>query len=90
MDPTAFETALRQDGYAELTTRSLPANDATSPHSHPFSVRALVSAGEITLTADGTATSYKPGDVFTMAQGCQHTEQVGPTGVTYLVGRRTA
>jgi hypothetical protein len=44
--------------------------------------------GEITLSFKGTSQTYRAGDVFTMAAGCEHAEQCGPAGVTYTVGRR--
>lgn len=88
MNPDDFQTALRADGFADVDTRSLPPSQVNPQHAHPFAVRALVLEGEITLTVDGEARLYRSGDVFTMAAGCEHAEQVGASGVSYLVGRR--
>ncbi len=88
MIPDDFKTALLADGFADVDTRSLPPSQVNPPHSHPFAVRALILEGEITLTVAGEARLYRGGDVFTMAAGCEHAEQVGAAGVSYMVGRK--
>jgi len=79
---------LRRDGFNDVLARELPAQTCNAEHDHPFDVRALVTAGEITLTVDGQARVYGEGDVFTMAAGCRHEEAVGASGVRYVLGRR--
>lgn len=88
MTQQAFMSALQADGFNEAETRSLPAGQAGGEHEHPFDVRALVLAGEISMIVAGKATAYRTGDIFTMASGCRHAEAVGAEGVKYLVGRR--
>jgi quercetin dioxygenase-like cupin family protein len=90
MTVAEFELALHQDGFNEVLTRELPAGFATAEHSHPFDVRALVLAGEITLTVDGLGRAYSEGDVFVMPAGRRHGETVGSAGVHYVAGRRVA
>jgi uncharacterized cupin superfamily protein len=89
MDRTAFEAALVQDGYGDIETKALLCTYRAGAHAHPFDVRALVLAGEITLTVNGAARSFTAGEVFTMEAGCSHAEAAGPDGVSYLVGRRS-
>jgi quercetin dioxygenase-like cupin family protein len=88
MDPTQFETALRQDGFTEVATKSQPPGHTAPEHAHPFDVRALVLEGEITLTVDGQGTAYRAGDVFVMEGGCRHSEAIGAEGARILSGRR--
>ena len=88
MEAKAFEAALVERGYREIETKALPSTYRAREHSHGFDVRALVLDGEITLTVNGGARTYRAGDVFTMEAGCAHAEAVGPEGVRYLVGRR--
>jgi quercetin dioxygenase-like cupin family protein len=88
MKSITFESDLQRDGFAEIDTRSLPPGQHNALHSHPFEVKAMVLEGEITLTVDGADRTYRGGDVFTMARGCEHAEQVGASGVSYLVGRK--
>lgn len=88
MDKTSFEARLRAEGYPEIRTNELPPNKRNAEHSHPFDVLALVLEGDITLTVDGGARTYRAGDEFSMKAGCPHVEDVGASGVKYLVGRR--
>ena len=48
----------------------------------------MVLQGEVTLGWDGRTQTFRPGDVFTMARDCPHTEQFGPEGAVSLVGRK--
>jgi quercetin dioxygenase-like cupin family protein len=88
MNTTEFETRLRQDGFQEIETKTVPGNMATKPHRHDFHVRALVLAGDITLTYEGRSRTFRSGEVFEMTAGCEHHEQYGPDGATYLAGRK--
>lgn len=90
MDTTRFETGLRADGFEQIEKKQLAAGSSTTEHSHPFEVRALVLDGQISLTVAGEMRTYAEGDVFTMAAGCKHAENIGAQGVSYLVGRRPA
>ena len=88
MDTTGFEAALVEEGYRDVETKALAGSYRAGDHSHPYDVRALVLAGEITLTVNGAARSFTAGEVFTMEAGCSHAEVAGPDGVRYLIGRR--
>jgi quercetin dioxygenase-like cupin family protein len=88
MSPADFEAALRRDGITDIEHRVGAPNFATQPHTHPFEVRALVLSGEFTLTRDGVAKTHRAGDTFVMESGCVHTEQFGPEGSKYVIGRR--
>ena len=88
MNRDQFTETLRIGQFNEVLEKSLPANEHNAAHSHAFDVSALVTQGEITLNVDGVATPYRIGDIFTLAAGCEHVEDVGSEGVTYLVGRR--
>jgi hypothetical protein len=87
VDITEFERSLAADGYVAVP-KQMPADTVVTDHSHAWDVRALVTAGEIALTIDTVATTYRAGDILTMAADCIHHEQVGPNGVAYLAGRR--
>ena len=87
MDTKAFEAKLKQAGY-EPETKTVAANFKSKPHTHEFDVWLLVVSGQLTLTRGEASETYRPGDTFEMTAGCLHTEQYGPDGTTYLVGRR--
>ena len=88
MDRTAFETELRQQGYAEVVDRRMAAGALNPEHAHEFDARLLVLEGAMTITAEGQERTYRAGDSFAMTAGCRHTEQCGPEGARYLAGRR--
>jgi len=83
-----FENDLQRDGFEDIETKTVEGNKCVAEHSHPFDVRAKVLAGEITLTHAGLSRTYRAGDIFSMDAGCKHSEQCGPEGVTYTVGRK--
>jgi quercetin dioxygenase-like cupin family protein len=88
MDRDRFEARLRAEGYPEIRTNEMPPHCHNAEHTHPFDVLALVLEGDLTLSIDGGARTYRAGEEFSMKAGCKHIEDVGPAGVKYLVGRR--
>lgn len=88
MDTSVFTEELKRDGYADVSTRTQEPLIENGAHSHPFDVRALMLAGDLTLTYAGKTEVCRAGDVFTMQAGCEHSEKFGSAGATYLVGRR--
>ena len=88
MDESAFEAALKADGFAEIEKKSVAADIVNSAHAHPFDVRLMVLEGEMTVTRDGVPHTCRPGDTFDMQAGCQHFESYGPQGSVYMVGRK--
>jgi hypothetical protein len=56
-------------------------------HAHDFDVRIMVLGGEITIVRDNKAETFRAGDHCEIAAGCQHTAQVGPEGIAYIVGK---
>ena len=88
MDTTEFTRELEQLGFDEVLTRTWAANQFVDTHTHPFEVRALMLDGELVLGCDGESRTLRVGDVFTLAAQRAHTEQYGPSGATFLVGRK--
>lgn len=88
MDIAGFESGLKSDGFQQIVTKAVAAGTHNTAHAHAFEVRALVLDGRISLTVAGVSSTYEKGQVFTMAANCPHAEQIGPEGVSYLVGRR--
>jgi quercetin dioxygenase-like cupin family protein len=88
MDTKEFETRLKQGGYLDVETKKAAPNFTSKPHTHEFDVWALILSGELKLTREGKSDTYRAGQTFEMTAGCLHTEDYGPHGTTYLVGRR--
>lgn len=88
MDRQQFEAQLRQDGYTEIEAKSLPPRPANEHHGHPFAVRGLVLAGAFTIAQSNVARTYRAGEVFSVAAGHEHSEEVGPDGAEIVAGRK--
>jgi hypothetical protein len=90
--PAAFEAQLRADGFIEIETKTYQPAPANGQHGHHFDVRGLVLEGAFSVGHQaGTATNtitYRPGDVFFVANGDLHDEQIGSDGARVLLGRR--
>jgi quercetin dioxygenase-like cupin family protein len=88
MDQLAFKAQLTKEQFNEIVEVSKPANEAMGLHTHPFEAKALITQGELCIAVNDVSKVYKQGDVFQLAPNTPHTEQYGPSGVTYLVGRK--
>jgi quercetin dioxygenase-like cupin family protein len=88
MDTTELATSWQRDGYQEVETRQVMPSVSRAPHAHPFDARALTLAGALTLTWEGQTHTFQVGETFDMPAGCVHSEQWGPEGATFLLGRR--
>lgn len=82
-----FAAVLRQAGYAAPIQRSMAPGAAVPEHAHDFHAKVLITAGDFTLTRGGIASTYRPGDMFSVPLGQPHAEQAGSAGAEYLVGR---
>jgi quercetin dioxygenase-like cupin family protein len=89
MDQAAFEADLRREGY-EVFYGGLPPNQHNPEHGHGWDARVMVIGGEITITRDGKAETFRSGDSCAVPANYPHAEQVGPRGVAYIAGRRSA
>lgn len=87
MKPAEFEAQLKDAGYSDIITRDLEPKPANNEHTHEFSVRGLVTAGEFIIGSGGVPRSYKAGEVFEVPAGKMHSEAVGPEGASVTTGR---
>lgn len=88
MDPKKFAQQLTDEGFDEVLARDLPAGQFVDLHTHAFDVKALVTAGQVTLGVGGQLTTYGVGQVFTLPRDSEHSERYGDDGVSYVLGRR--
>lgn len=84
----AFEARLRAAGYDEILTKTLEPGVVIPDHTHPYDVLALVLDGEATIDCGQGPRRYLPGDVLEVPADLRHSEQYGPQGYTFLLGRR--
>ena len=87
MDTPEFEQQLAGRGFGKPIPGTYEPHCFNDFHTHAFDVRGLITSGEMTLTMQGKATTYRPGDIFTMPVGVPHQENVGADGVEYVWGR---
>lgn len=88
MNQADFERQCQAEGYGEIVDRTMEANRFNPEHAHEFDACVLVVDGEMTITRDGKAEIFRPGDICTLAAGTPHTEKSGADGARYLAGRR--
>ena len=88
MNEAQFKLQLQEQGYGEAQSVDFEPNSVLDDHTHDFSAFVLVQSGEITLvTADGPVT-YRPGETCMLAADTLHSEHIGATGATLLIGRK--
>ena len=86
----SFEANAMAEGFDEVIERERPPNGALDFHTHPYSVHAVISKGEMWLrVGDGEEEHLRPGDQFALEPGEPHAERYGPEGVVYWAARRT-
>jgi quercetin dioxygenase-like cupin family protein len=88
MDRIEFENQLKSDGYSQIETKDYAARPANDAHGHDFAVRGLVLEGAFTVIQGKQLVTYRPGEVFAVAGGVPHSEEIGPEGARVLVGRK--
>ena len=86
MNEIEFDETLRRDGYTDIQTKMLAARPPNMEHGHDYAVRGLVQEGTFIVSQNGVATTYRQGDIFSVASGCEHTEEIGPEGARVRVG----
>lgn len=86
MGEIEFREALVRDGYTDIQTKTLAPRPANTEHGHDYAVRGLVLQGLFIVAQNGQATTYRPGEVFAVAAGCEHSEEIGSDGARVLVG----
>ena len=88
MNTEEFLRLLQQDEFPEPVEVQQVPHGQLGIHEHPFEVKALVIAGDITIVTDGISQSYSTGDVFHLGFKQPHSESYGPEGVKYLASRK--
>lgn len=88
MDRVEFENQLESDGYSQIETKDYAARPANEAHGHDFAVRGLVLEGAFTVIQGNQSVTYHPGEVFAVAGGVAHSEEIGAQGARVLVGRK--
>lgn len=83
-----FRIQALTEGFDEVLEREWEPLTMLDMHSHPFSVRALVTRGEMWLTVGDLTRQLRPGDIFELDRDEPHAERYGHDGAAYWVARR--
>jgi quercetin dioxygenase-like cupin family protein len=77
-------------GFDEVLERTWAADTVVPTHTHPFSVQAIVTQGEMWMTCRGETRHLTVGGTFEMQQHEPHAERCGAEGATFWVARKHA
>jgi RluA family pseudouridine synthase len=83
-----FRQQALAEGFDEVLERSWEPNLVLETHTHPFAVKARVTAGQMWLSTGSQKRYLTPGDEFTLGRDEAHAEHYGPEGATYWVARQ--
>lgn len=89
MNQEQFKKILTDEGFQDLVIVEREADGYLDTHTHPFEAKALILEGSIVIEVDDETLSFVVGDIFHLSHAMPHTERYGPTGVKYLVGRKS-
>lgn len=84
----SFRDQALAEGFDEVLERRWAPGTVLDTHTHPFSVKAIVTEGEMWLTVGDATQHLRPGDTFALAREVPHAERYGDAGAAYWVARR--
>jgi hypothetical protein len=88
MNEQDFEKQLKADGFDEIERQELEPRPAKGRHRHHFEIRGLVISGAFVVRQTGEPVVYRPGQIFSVAEGELHDEWIEAGGAHVLVGRK--
>ena len=88
MNQSDFEEQLKTQGFTEVELQTLAPRQGKGRHRHLFEIRGLVISGTFVVQQTGDPVVYRPGEIFSVAEGELHDEWIEADGATVLVGRK--
>jgi quercetin dioxygenase-like cupin family protein len=88
MNQSDFEAQLKTQGFTEVELQTLAPRPGKGRHRHLFEIRGLVISGAFVVQQRGDPVVYRPGEIFSVAEGELHDEWIEADGATVLVGRK--
>ena len=88
MDANTLENLLHAEGF-RTTYVWQDGPDAHYPdHTHPTETAHIILSGEMTLTMNGEAKTYRAGERCDVPADATHSAKMGPKGCRYMIGER--
>jgi mannose-6-phosphate isomerase-like protein (cupin superfamily) len=88
MDEKKLATGLNEEGFRHTYVWQDGPNAFYPDHKHSSETAHIILSGEMTLTLNGKAKTYHPGDRCDVPAGAVHSARMGPLGCHYLIGER--
>jgi len=88
MDARTLESQLRSEGFSHTFVWQDGPHAFYPDHTHAGFTAHVILDGEMTLTMNGAAQTYRVGDRIDVPAGAVHSAQMGPQGCRYLVGEK--
>ena len=88
MDEHALAKQLARDGFAHTYVWQDGPNVFYPEHTHEKETAHIILSGEMTLTMDGRAETYRAGTRCDVPAGVSHSAKMGQKGCRYLIGER--
>ena len=85
-DPDAIIRQLKSEGFGRVFVWRDGPGAVYPDHTHTGETAHVVLEGEITITSEDKAVTYRPGDRFDVPAGQVHRARIGPQGCLYVVG----
>ena len=83
-----WEKKLREEGFRNVYVWSDGPNANYPEHTHPVTTAHIVLDGEMTLTTEGKAQTFRPGERFDVPAHAVHSARIGPGGCQYMIGEK--
>lgn len=88
MNESEVAAQLRREGFSHTYVWEDGPHTRYGDHTHPVETAHIVLRGEITLTMDGKANTYREGERCDVPANAVHSAIMGPKGCRYLIGER--
>lgn len=88
MDEQELSRQLQREGFSHAYVWEDGPNAFYPEHTHDAETAHIILRGEMTLTMNGLATTYRVGGCCDVPAGRVHSARMGPQGCRYLIGDR--
>jgi len=88
MDEKELVKQLEREGFGRTFVWEDAAGAFYPEHTHAAETAHVILRGEMTLTMDGVAKTYREGGRCDVPAGARHTAKMGAHGCRYLVGEK--